>query len=329
MRSDIVVGVDASVGSAAALDWALDAAARRGVRVRAVLAYADDGRPVEVDAVASSPALDDLARAAGVVLRRVVATARSVRPGPGDTLTAGVPVDEKAVYSSPAYALLEESLSAEMLVVGAWPRTVTRWALPGPVADVCAHECPVPLVVVPGDLGGPPPRLRDDRPVVVGVDGSPASAHAARWAAAEAAVRGVALKVVRVEACQTIVAPAPRAKRQMAAACTAAMPAAPAGPGLLPAESAAGALSDPGGRRDPGDSLLEELRATPGLAGVAQVTARGATVAALLEAGSRAQLVVVGARGAGGFPALALGGTAHRCLAQAVCPTAIIRGGHV
>ena len=42
-----------------------------------------------------------------------------------------------------------------------------------------------------------------------------------------------------------------------------------------------------------------------------------------------AQLLVLGARGAGGSRALSLGSTAHRCLAQASCPTAIIRGrGH-
>lgn len=76
MHTDIVVGVDASHGSAAALAWALDDASRRHVQVRAVLAWADDGRPAAADAAAASPALEDLADAASTVLRCAVAAAR-------------------------------------------------------------------------------------------------------------------------------------------------------------------------------------------------------------------------------------------------------------
>jgi nucleotide-binding universal stress UspA family protein len=101
VRTDIVVGVDVSRGSAAALAWALDDASRRGVRVRAVLAWADEDRPAEVDAAAASPRLEDLAAEANAVLHRLVITARSASAG-GSGRPPGleVPVDERAVYST-------------------------------------------------------------------------------------------------------------------------------------------------------------------------------------------------------------------------------------
>jgi nucleotide-binding universal stress UspA family protein len=328
IRSDIVVGVDASEGSAAALAWALDDAARRSARVRAVLAWADDGRPAAVDAVAASPRLEDLAAAARDVLHHAVAAAR---PGAGRgprlrSPRAGVHIDELAVYGTPTHALLQESLSAGLLVLGAWPRAATRWALPGPVGDACAHEAPIPLVVVPGDLGPAWERRRHGRPVVVGVDGSPASAAAAHWAADEAALRGVPLHVVEVE---------PLPGTEIAGA-----RAAPPVPALVGAQASAVPVGSPARRTGPAGAgfparerphdavgrVVSEIQAIPGAPPVRRVPLHGPAATRLLEAAQEAQLLVLGARGAGGFPALSLGSTAHRCLAQAPCPTAIIRG---
>ncbi|GAA0799259.1 universal stress protein [Spirilliplanes yamanashiensis] len=50
-----------------------------------------------------------------------------------------------------------------------------------------------------------------------------------------------------------------------------------------------------------------------------------AAVPALLHAARRAQLIVVGARGAGGFPGLTLGATGHQVLHHAPAPVLVVR----
>jgi len=341
MRTDIVVGVDASPGSASALAWALDEASRRGVRVRAVLAWADDSRPAEVDAIATSPRLEDLAAAADKVLRRLVATARAAGAG-GSHQTpnrARVAIDERAVYGTAVHALLQESLDAGMLVIGAESPAASRWALPNLVGDACAHEAPVPLVVVPADAGTALSRDRAGKPVLVGVDGSPASAVAARWAAGEAALRGVPLRVLHVADVQGTTPARPRAQRSRAQVTIPLVTRAPALP-----RTSAGTPIAVGGRSDGCgwapvaaartnatvghiDRVVAEVRAMPGAPSVGTVSLVGRDTAAhLLEATLDAQLLVVGARGTGGFPALSLGGTARRCLAHVSCPTAVVRG---
>ncbi|WP_007507120.1 universal stress protein [Pseudofrankia saprophytica] len=339
MRTEIVVGVDASPGSAAALAWALDDASRRGVRVRAVLAWADDSRPAEVDAIATSPGLEDLAAAADKVLRRLVAAARYASTG-GDRLRlsgAQVPVDERTVYSTAAHALLQESFDAGLLVIGAEPRAATRWALAGPVGDACAHEAPIPLVVVPPDAGTARSRHRAGKPVLVGVDGSRASAIAARWAAGEAALRRVPLRVLHVAAVRGTAPAQSRVPMTIPVINrTSALPWAPVG-----AVAATGRGGRGGGWApvaaarthavlDPVDSVrrvVAGVRTMPGAPPVEPMSvAGGAAATLLLEAAGDAQLLVLGARGAGGFPALSLGSTAHQCLARVSCPTAIIRG---
>ncbi|MER5641130.1 universal stress protein [Kitasatospora sp. NPDC002227] len=129
-------------------------------------------------------------------------------------------------------------------------------------------------------------------PVTVGVDTSAASLAAAEWAAAEAALRGRPLRVLH---------------------------ALPLMPHLLPSWAAT--------RPEPA-ALLH---------GVGHVLAqrhpflptrteevRDLATAALVAAAEDAELLVLAARGDGGFPGLRVGSTALRVAARAGCPTVLL-----
>lgn len=290
--SDIVVGVDGSEGSVAALRWAVRDAEVRGAGVRAVLAWAPGGRPPEVDEVARSPYLDDLAFAASQILHRVV---DSVEVEAGGTL---VKVVERIVHSMPSHALLDESLDAQMLVVGSRHLPLAGRVVIGSVGEVCAHQACVPVVVIRGCVGGEDDR----RPVVVGVDGSVPSLSALRWAAVEAALRKAPLHVVHVRM------------------------TAPAAPGTGSSAPGTVAAHEKRAAKEVLEYCLAECRAETECLDVQPRVVEGRTATSLIGAAVGAQLLVVGERGLGGFAGLLLGSTTHHCLTRARCPVAVVRG---
>jgi len=139
-------------------------------------------------------------------------------------------------------------------------------------------------------------------PVLVGTDGSSSAIAAVRWAAAEAGRRGVALHVIHVWVW-------PLMKVRLGPA-----PGAPAGAGL----------------QAQADMTLAEAAAaardtSPGLA-VTESLLVGDVAARLVAASREAQLLVVGNRGLGGFAGLLLGSVSASVMAQAACPTVVVRG---
>lgn len=128
------------------------------------------------------------------------------------------------------------------------------------------------------------------RPVVVGVDGSPSSEEALRWAADAAAQRSLPLVIVS----------AARPK-----------PAVVSEAGL-------------GAARLLDRAETEARRGRPDL--VTSTRFVGETSSnALIEASETASLVVVGSRGHGGFHDLMLGSTSLHTAMHAQCPVAVIR----
>lgn len=128
-------------------------------------------------------------------------------------------------------------------------------------------------------------------PVVVGVDGSPLSGHAIDHAIDEAAWRDAPLRAVH-----------------------AWQP-----PALLHDDQQP--TAEP---RVLAESLAGRAPRYPDVA-VEQATVADQPASALLRAAADAQLVVVGARGRGGFTGLLFGSTSHAVLHHAPCPTAIVR----
>lgn len=181
----IVIGYDGSPAAEAALTWALDEADRTGMR--AELMYADE-YPAWAPAASMvpSPALrpsDYRARVIGGMLDRAVTESQQAHPQ--------VPVEATTVTALASTALAERSSHVGLLVLG----TRGHAALPGLVgslsAAVGAHaHCPV--VVVHGATAPGTPTA----PVVAGLDHSSLAPAVLRFAAEQAAGRGVALRVL-------------------------------------------------------------------------------------------------------------------------------------
>lgn len=141
-----------------------------------------------------------------------------------------------------------------------------------------------------------------DGAVVVGVDGSPWSGQALSYAAEEASRRSAPLVVVRAWTLTT----APRPKD------------CPVGfvPSLLEYEGAVR------------DAVEEQVAKTLGEDHGLQLLIRpvhGRAVPAVIEASKQASLVVLGARGSGGFRGLLLGSVTEQVMRHAHSPVTVVR----
>jgi nucleotide-binding universal stress UspA family protein len=184
--SAVVVGVDGSAGSQAALAWAAEAARVRAVPLRVVQAYAipmpDHLFPAGVTAF--QQALEFARQAAKSVVTTMVADLKS-QPELATVVLAG----------PAARVLVEQSSGADLLVVGSRGRGGFAGLLLGSVSQQCLQRASCPVVVVPavapaGAPEGSPPFI------VVGVEGSADSLEALRWAVEEAHRRRAVLRVV-------------------------------------------------------------------------------------------------------------------------------------
>jgi nucleotide-binding universal stress UspA family protein len=182
MRSNwyrgIVVGVDGSAESMAAVDWAALAADRHGARLTVLGAYV-----TPPGNLVSTVDIADLRSDARYAVERSVARLNGALPG-------GRMVEERIVLGSPAYMLAQRSRSCDLVVVGR--RGLGTWdrAVLGSVSGALAASAPGPVAVVPAGAGtGDPSR------VVAGVSGDDAGPQL-DMAFAEAQQRSCPLEVV-------------------------------------------------------------------------------------------------------------------------------------
>ncbi len=142
MVAVVVVGVDGSPGSLAALDQALVDAARRGARLRAVAAV----HPPEYWlAVYGAMPVPPTSRQ----LEDVRATVRRSVDGAARRLGVDVPVEVLAVADTPARALVAASADADLLVLGHRGRGAFASALLGSTGLQCVLQALCPVTVVP------------------------------------------------------------------------------------------------------------------------------------------------------------------------------------
>ncbi|MGX4688454.1 universal stress protein [Streptomyces sp. JNUCC 63] len=137
------------------------------------------------------------------------------------------------------------------------------------------------------------------RSVVVGIDGSRESLAAGEWAAEEAGLRGLPLRLVHAAA-----APVPESD-------SAELPVV-----LSWRQRGEDAL-----RRAEADLAARHPQVT-----TSDVQVADSAAAALLSASPTAGLLVVGARGEGGFDGLAVGSTALAVASAAPCPVVVVPG---
>ncbi|RBY78886.1 universal stress protein [Geodermatophilus sp. TF02-6] len=139
--SRVVVGVDGSTGARAALRFALEDAARRGVDVDAVAAY----RPPETWMdfyVAGDYQHDRAERAAAEQAEAFVAEVLREVPQPAPQVRV------RAVLGAAADVLIRESADADLLVVGSRGHGGFSSMLLGSVSMQCALHATCPVTVV-------------------------------------------------------------------------------------------------------------------------------------------------------------------------------------
>jgi nucleotide-binding universal stress UspA family protein len=137
--TDIVVGVDGSPSSKAALRWALAQARRTGARVQAVTSWEF---PAYYGMGAVLP-YEDFAATAGKILSESVQEALEAD-------APGVLVLETVVHGHPAQTLIDMSAHAALLVVGSRGHGAFTGTLLGSVSQRCAQHAHCPVVVVRG-----------------------------------------------------------------------------------------------------------------------------------------------------------------------------------
>lgn len=284
-EAGVVVGVDGSECSLAAVRSAAAEAVRRGRPLRIVHAFIWPLLRVPVEPSAFGPPEGGLRNQAERILAEAAEHARLAAPG--------LAVSTSLVDGAAAPVLLAESRHAALLVVG--DRGLGGFAslVIGSVAVQAAAHAACPVLVVRGEEhGGERAAERDGDgggravsggPVVVGVDGSETSALAVGFAVEEAALRGAEL--VAVHAWSGPVS---------------------AGPGdMLPLVFDAARLEEEE-REVLAESLVAWRERYPEVV-IRPELVHGRATQHLIERSATAQLVVVGARGRGGFTGLLLG----------------------
>ena len=281
----ILVAVDGSPGSDAAISWAAHEAARRAAPVTLIHVSAP------LITTWSSPTTEsELAALEQESSRGVLQRAKDIlETALGGTHTPGV--QTRSCPSPVVGALAEASEHAALLVVG------NRGAgghsrLPlGSVAAGLLHHAHCPLVVVhPGDLADAA------GPIVLGIDGSTSSDAATQLAFEEATLRDA--EIVAVHAWSDV--------------------------GLFPMYTMDWTIYEEQAREALAQRLARWQTRFPGVR-VQPRLVRDRPGHWLTEESQHAQLVIVGSRGRGGFAALLLGSVASTVAQLSHAPVIVVR----
>lgn len=294
-RPRVVVGVDDSPGSRAALLAALAAAARRGADLDVVSAF-----PVVWPWASGAPVvvadLDAVLAHTGERTQAVLSEVMKEATGEGiDSVSTRVVVGA----GSPAEVLVDASRDADLLVVGSRGHGAVRSALLGSVALRCITHARCPVQVVHPSMPGRPGR------VVVGVDGSDVSRAAVRSAIEEASRTGAEVEAVAAYSAvdywtDMYAIEVPTVEQIHADVLNLAE-------ALV--DEVAAAVREHGGTVPPMQVLAVE----------------GSPSEVLVAQAADAQLLVLGSHGHGAVRDLLVGSVALHCSVHAPCPVLVVR----
>jgi nucleotide-binding universal stress UspA family protein len=298
-RRRVVVGVDGTAGSRAALEYAWAAAAARDAELEVVGAFSVED--YWLDPRIHDPLTGDGIRAH--VEQTVTALVAEVRNDPSLHSASAVPVRTVVMAGRAAAVLIDGSEDADLLVVGSRGRGMVRSALLGSVSLHCVTHARCPVVVVH-------PRTEDatgPARVVVGLDGSERSRTALLSALDEARRLGADVEAV--------------AAYELVDTWT------DMGPVTLPSAEQIRAVVE----RRIQDLVTEVLDLRPGdgapgpSIGVSVV--EGSARDELVSRARGAALLVVGSTGRGELRSMLLGSVALHCAMHAPCPVMVVHPG--
>lgn len=283
-RRTIIAGTDGSDRSVPAVRWAAEETVRRGGVLRIVHT---------LPWLYGTP----VGPRSGVVPNEEIERGRTILERAVSIATghaAGVTVETEIMVGSAAQVLLERARASAMVVVGAHGSGLTARLPMGSTALQVVTHTAVPAVVVseaePGSW----------QEIVLGVDGGGTEAPAVRFAFEEAELRKARLRAIHVWS-------HPGSDR----------------PGDMKPLVYDEAVVDEEERRVLDRALAEWREEFPGVE-VGCEAMRGRPARILAGASARADLVVVGTRGRGGFAGLLLGSVGHALLHSAHCPVAVV-----
>jgi nucleotide-binding universal stress UspA family protein len=285
----IVIGADGSPGARNAVRWGLEQAERRHAAVRLVRAFEPSVRDLRVEAGTEVGVLGDRFDAVRAQLGATYESARIVHP---DLTIIPELVDDPA-----SSALIDASRDANLVVIGAHGVRGFRDMVAGSTTMNVATHAHCTVVALPDSeadaFGG--------TGIVVGVDGSPISETAIRYAFQQASETGQALSAVHAWT-----------DPLTTASLNTPIPA----------------LYDPVAHSRDQDLLLTEslggwAEKYPDVAVSRHVVIED-PVRALTAASEAAAMLVVGCRGRGRIRAMLLGSVSHGVLHHARCPVAVV-----
>lgn len=277
--SRIVVGYDGSPDADLALQWGVQTARRRELALETIIVVND-----------FDPVLGhhhERAEQAAAEWRELAVTVLSS----SDVGDSGIAVRHGATVPT----LLAASHGAEMLVVGSRGHGLMTGSLTGSVSQHLARHATCPVVVVRR------PHRPDSRHIVVGMDGSPESDRALRFACTLA-----------------------RAQQQTVFAVHGFHAVTPAKGTTDDIFSSEVAIRIEHAERLLRDWVAEAARENPDVEILTESIAVS-PVRALIDSSAVASMVVVGSRGRDAFAELLLGSVSQRVLHDAHCPVAVVR----